>query len=98
MTEKKPAPGFPSNQSLMVKAVKDMEFLFCIVALLVCFFHFFPFSNCLALESRWIPLPVCSVFIVFSEACDSGQGAVFLSVARGKVHVGKGSSSEQSAK
>ena len=47
-----------------------------------------PFSNCLALESRWIPLPVCSVFIVFSEACDSGQGAVLLSVARGKVAEG----------
>eukprot|EP00435_Cladocopium_sp_Y103_P011704 s5085_g3.t1 len=39
----------------MVKAVKDMELLFCIVALL---------------------------------ACDSGQGAVFLSVARGKVAEG----------
>ena len=83
----------------MVKAVKDMEFLFCIVALLVCFFTFaFPSQ----IVWRWnlvgYPCLFAQFSLFFPRHVTLVREPFFLSVARGKVHVGKGSSSEQSAK
>ena len=90
-SDKETAPGFPGNQSIMVKEVKDMKLLFYIVVLLLVW-SFFPSRFVCRLNLAGYSCCLLSFHCFFPRHATLVKELFFCLWRVGRCNVGKGSS------